>query len=182
MMKRTLRFPIFLAAAAALTAVGLLAAEPAQTFQIDPANSSVGFSIRHLISRVQGQFNQFSGSIQADPKDPAASSVQFTIQAASIDTHVEMRDKDLRSASFFDADKYPTTSRASGSSKRRRRMRPRPARRAEGPLTPPRASGAEAEGLRGREEAWSARPSAGRPGGLDRRPLLGVRWEQKERP
>ena len=107
-MRRTVRFPMLLVAAAALAAVGLLAAEPAQTFQIDPANSSVGFSVRHLISRVQGQFNQFSGSIQADPKDPAASLVQFTIQAGSIDTHVEMRDKDLRSANFFDADKYPT--------------------------------------------------------------------------
>ena len=77
------------------------------TYKIDPANSSVGFSIRHLISRVQGQFDTFSGTVRADFEHPAESSVEFTIKAASIDTHVAMRDKDLRSANFFDAARYP---------------------------------------------------------------------------
>ncbi len=86
-----------------------LAAEPAtQNYKIDPANSSVGFSIRHLVSRVQGQFDAFSGEVRVDAADSAASSVSFTIQTASIDTHVAMRDKDLRSANFFDAAKFPT--------------------------------------------------------------------------
>lgn len=90
-----------------VSTMALATAPPTHTYTIDPANSSVGFSIRHLISRVQGQFDTLSGEVLVDPKDPSASSVSFTIRTASIDTHVDMRDKDLRSASFFDAEKYP---------------------------------------------------------------------------
>ncbi len=90
-------------AGATVSAAGLAP----HTYKIDPANSSVGFSIRHLISRVQGQFDTFSGTVRADFKHPSESSVAFTIKTASIDTHVAMRDKDLRSANFFDAAKFP---------------------------------------------------------------------------
>ena len=80
-----------------------------QTWQVDPAHSAAQFSVRHLgISTVRGQFNKLSGTVQYDPADPAKSTVEVTIDAASIDTRVEMRDNDLRSANFLDVAKFPT--------------------------------------------------------------------------
>lgn len=109
MRHSTLRHIVLAIGITAMVGAAALAAEPAtQNYKIDPANSSVGFSIRHLVSRVQGQFDAFSGEVRVDAADSAASSVSFTIQTASIDTHVAMRDKDLRSANFFDAAKFPT--------------------------------------------------------------------------
>ncbi len=109
MRNRILMHIVLAIAITAITGVAILAAgQGTQTYKIDPANSSVGFSIRHLISRVQGQFDTFSGSVGVDFAHPAKSSVEFTINTASIDTHVAMRDKDLRSSNFFDAAKYPS--------------------------------------------------------------------------
>lgn len=86
-----------------------LAALPlrADTFAVDPAHSEVAFQIRHLVTQVRGRFNDFSGTIQMDPKNLASSSVEFQIKAASIDTNAPDRDKHLRSADFFDVEKYP---------------------------------------------------------------------------
>lgn len=86
-----------------------LAALPlrADTFTIDPAHSEVTFQIRHLVSQVRGRFNDFTGTIQMDPKNLPASSVEFQIKAASIDTNQADRDKHLRSADFFDVEKFP---------------------------------------------------------------------------
>src|SRR4051812_9358168 len=86
-----------------------LAALPlrADTFAIDPNHSEVSFQIRHLVSQVRGRFNDFSGTVQLDPKNLPASSVDFHIKATSIDTNVADRDKHLRSADFFDVEKYP---------------------------------------------------------------------------
>jgi polyisoprenoid-binding protein YceI len=95
----------------ALLAAPLVAS--AAEFQIDPNHSAVGFKIRHLVSRVPGQFHDFSGTVDFDEKHPEKSRVNAVIQAASIDTRVERRDKDLRSAHFFEVDKYPTLSFAS---------------------------------------------------------------------
>ena len=67
----------------------------------------MGFSIRHTVSRVTGRFNSFHGTIVYDPDSPANSSVTANIEVASIDTNDERRDKDLRSANYFDAEKYP---------------------------------------------------------------------------
>ena len=78
------------------------------TFDIDKVHSQVGFSIRHFFSKVPGQFKDFSGTIVMDPKAPAASSVDVTIQAASIFTDNERRDGHLRSPDFFAADSFPT--------------------------------------------------------------------------
>ena len=83
------------------------AAEPMQ-FRIDPSHSLVGFNVRHFFSRTPGRFKDFSGTIMLDPKDLAASSVEVTIQTASIDTENDRRDGDLRSANFFNADTFPT--------------------------------------------------------------------------
>jgi polyisoprenoid-binding protein YceI len=83
------------------------AAEP-RSFRIDPGHSLVGFNVRHFFSRTPGRFKDFSGTIQLDEKNLAASSVEVTIQAASIDTEHERRDGDLRSANFFHTDTFPT--------------------------------------------------------------------------
>ncbi len=95
-----------------LAGVALLAVSAcarADTWQIDPVHSSAQFSVRHMgISTVRGAFTKVSGSVQYDAADPSKSSVEVTIDAASVDTRVEMRDKDLRSASFLDVEKYPT--------------------------------------------------------------------------
>ena len=76
--------------------------------EIDRSHSEVTFQVRHLLSKVRGRFNDFSGAIEFDPEHPDRSRVDVTIQAASIDTGEPDRDKHLRSADFFDVGKYPT--------------------------------------------------------------------------
>jgi polyisoprenoid-binding protein YceI len=79
-----------------------------QNWNIDSAHSGVGFSIVHmLISRVRGRFASYSGTIELDEQDIARSSVNVSIDAASITTGIADRDKHLRSADFFDAEKFP---------------------------------------------------------------------------
>lgn len=94
----------------ALTAaLSLPAVAATSTWQIDPNHSAAQFAVRHLaISTVRGAFTKVSGTIQFDDKDIAKSSVDVTIDAASVDTRVEGRDKDLRSDHFFEVEKYPT--------------------------------------------------------------------------
>ena len=79
------------------------------TWQIDPMHSSAQFSVRHLgISTVRGAFTKVSGTILVDDANPAKDQITASIDAASVDTRVEMRDNDLRSPNFFDVQKYPT--------------------------------------------------------------------------
>ena len=87
----------------------LFAATPllADTYTIDKSHSEANFSVRHMMSRVSGKFDDFSGTITGDLAKPSAASVEFTIQAASIDTGAADRDKHLRSADFFDVEKFP---------------------------------------------------------------------------
>ena len=81
----------------------------ADNWKIDPNHSTAQFAIRHLaVSTVRGAFTKVSGTGQYDPADPTKTSIDATIDAASVDTRVEMRDKDLRSPNFFDVEKYPT--------------------------------------------------------------------------
>jgi polyisoprenoid-binding protein YceI len=81
--------------------------QAADTYKIDPVHSSIGFSVKHLvISNVKGKFNEFSGVVELD--NGAIKSANGTIQTKSIDTGVAQRDSDLRSANFFDVQKYPT--------------------------------------------------------------------------
>ena len=89
--------------------VALLLASPAlaDTWVIDKNHSETGFQIRHLMSRVRGHFNDFAGTVAADPAKPENATVEFTVKTASIDTGNEGRDKDLRSANFFEVEKYP---------------------------------------------------------------------------
>lgn len=84
------------------------AADSTAVWRIDPAHSEVSFRIRHLMSKVRGSFREFSGTITVDSGDWAHGAVDVTIQAASIFTNNDTRDDDLRSAHFFEVDKYPT--------------------------------------------------------------------------
>jgi len=84
-------------------------AASADTWQIDPVHTTVGFSVRHMtISTVRGQFNKVAGTITANGNDPATAVIEATIDTASIDTHSPDRDSDLKSANFLDVAKYPT--------------------------------------------------------------------------
>ena len=86
-------------------------AAAADSYQIDSAHSSFGFSVKHLtVSTVTGEFTDYSGTIQFDPKDPSAFMSEVTIKTASIDTRQKERDHHLRSADFFDAEKFPVIS------------------------------------------------------------------------
>ncbi len=79
------------------------------TWQIDSAHSHVAFSARHMmISKVRGRFEKFSGSINFDENNPAASMVDVEIDAASINTREEQRDGHLRSPDFLDVENHPT--------------------------------------------------------------------------
>ncbi len=74
---------------------------------IDAEHSAVTFKVRHLFTKVNGQFRKFEGAIYMDADDLGASKVVVTIKAASIDTNVEGRDEDLRSKRFFDVETFP---------------------------------------------------------------------------
>ncbi len=79
------------------------------TWNIDPTHSGIHFSVRHMvIAKVRGAFRTFSGTVQFDEQSPASSTASVRIEAASIDTGVGQRDAHLRSADFFDVEKFPT--------------------------------------------------------------------------
>jgi polyisoprenoid-binding protein YceI len=79
-----------------------------ETWKIDPVHSAAQFSVKHLaISTVRGQFQKISGTVGYDPRDVAKTSIDVSIDAASVDTRVDMRDRDLRSANFLDVQKFP---------------------------------------------------------------------------
>ncbi len=99
---------IGLASAIALLA-SLSALAQTSNWNIDPAHSTAQFTVRHLgISNVTGNFTKVTGSVVLNEKDSTQSQVSASIDANSVDTRVEMRDKDLRSPNFFDVEKYPT--------------------------------------------------------------------------
>lgn len=78
------------------------------TWKIDPAHSQIQFSVRHMmISNVRGRFEDFTGAVEFDEEDPARSSVEVQIEAASINTKEPQRDTHLRSPDFLDAEKFP---------------------------------------------------------------------------
>ena len=80
----------------------------ATSYKIDPAHSEVGFTVDHLMFfKVSGYFDDFVGSVEADPTTKTISTVATTIQTASVDTRIEKRDTHLRSADFFDVSKHP---------------------------------------------------------------------------
>jgi polyisoprenoid-binding protein YceI len=81
----------------------------AETWHLDPPHSAAQFAVRHMgISTVRGTFTKLSGTVDYDRADPSKSSVEVTIDAASVDSRVEMRDNDLRGEKLLDVQKYPT--------------------------------------------------------------------------
>ena len=81
----------------------------ASTWHLDPVHTNIQFSVRHLmISNVKGVFHKFNGTFEIDDKDITKTKASAVIDAASIDTGIEKRDEDLRSANFFEVAKYPT--------------------------------------------------------------------------
>ena len=83
------------------------------TWTIDPAHTNVSFVVRHLMSRVRGTFSDVSGQIITDP-DPSRSTATAVIATGSVSTGQQMRDNHLRSADFFEADRYPEMTYTSG--------------------------------------------------------------------
>jgi polyisoprenoid-binding protein YceI len=99
----------FIAIALATTFAASAASAQTVTWQLDPAHSNAQFTVRHLgLSNVQGEFTKLSGTAQIDDSDISKSSVNATIDVSSIDTRVQGRDNDLKSANFFDVANYPT--------------------------------------------------------------------------
>ena len=100
--------PLFLIFALCATP---LASARASEWTLDPAHTTIGFSVRHMmVSTVRGQFTKFSGAATADDADPTRSTLAVKIDASSIDTREEKRDAHLRSPDFLDADKFPKLS------------------------------------------------------------------------
>jgi polyisoprenoid-binding protein YceI len=78
------------------------------TWRIDPLHSSAQFTVRHMmISKVRGVFGGVKGTVVYDPKNPAASSVEATIDVTTLNTGQVKRDSDLKGAEFFDVKRYP---------------------------------------------------------------------------
>ena len=85
----------------------------AGTWKLDPAHSDVGFVVGHLVvSKVHGRFDAFSGTVVTD-ENLARTSVRVSIEAASVNTHLSVRDNQVRSADFLDAEHFPNITFAS---------------------------------------------------------------------
>ena len=79
------------------------------TWQLDPAHSSVEFSVKHMMmTTVRGRFKSIKATLRGDRDHPEDAGVEATIDAASVDTGVGDRDAHLRGPDFFDAEKFPT--------------------------------------------------------------------------
>jgi polyisoprenoid-binding protein YceI len=94
-----------------LVIAALLAAAPAlaaETYKLDGAHTAATFAVKHLlISTVRGEFTKTEGAVSIDPADVTKSSVEATIDAASVNTREEKRDAHLKSPDFFDVAKFP---------------------------------------------------------------------------
>lgn len=86
------------------------------TYVLDPAHSAISFVARHaVVSKVRGSFNDFDGKAVINGADLPSSSVKVSLKTSSVDSRSQQRDDHLRSADFFDAEKYPTIDFASTS-------------------------------------------------------------------
>lgn len=89
------------------------------TWNIDPAHSAAEFKVKHMmISNVKGKFSGISGALTLDEADPTRSTIEALIPAATLSTADEQRDTHLKSADFFDAEKFPTLTFKSSQVKR----------------------------------------------------------------
>ena len=96
----------------ALVLVMLAGSAPARAeslrFRIQPEASEITFRATSRLMNAEGHFGRFSGDVVADPAGPTGARITLTIDAASLETGIEMRDKHLRSADFFDIERFPT--------------------------------------------------------------------------
>ncbi|MGW0777434.1 YceI family protein [Streptomyces sp. NPDC002835] len=98
---------------AGATTTAVAAVDPALAaltgeYTIDPAHSSIGFTVRHaMVTNVRGNFAQHEGTLRLDGTDPSRSTASIDVDIASVDTGMADRDAHLRSADFFDAEKFP---------------------------------------------------------------------------
>jgi len=99
---------LFLTLAALATVAFQSASAAVETYTIDPDHSSVGFSIRHFVSKVAGSFNKVTGTIVVDRANLEKSSVEAVIAISSVNTANEKRDAHLQTPDFFDAAKFAT--------------------------------------------------------------------------
>lgn len=104
---KTFNRAALLAGLALIGAMSSLAAT--STWKLDPRHSAAQFSVRHMgISTVRGAFSNVSGTVQLDEQDITKSTVEVTIDVATVDTREPGRDKDLRSDHFFDVEHFPS--------------------------------------------------------------------------
>ncbi len=100
---------LILLAAALLPALAAPAFAQSTVWEIDPAHSTVQFSVRHLmISNVRGEFGKITGTVRLDESDLARSAVEVTVDATTINTHEPQRDAHLRSGDFLNVANFPT--------------------------------------------------------------------------
>ncbi len=95
----------------AVSMVALVAFKPIEQtkWSVDKAHAKVGFMVTHMmVSDVEGWFKTFDGTVTTTKEDFTDAQVEFTADVKSINTEMEMRDNDLRSANYFDVEKYPT--------------------------------------------------------------------------
>ncbi len=79
------------------------------TYQLDPAHTHAQFKVRHLmVSNVKGDFDKVTGTVDFDEANPAASKINITVDVTSVSTREPQRDAHLKSADFFDVEKFPT--------------------------------------------------------------------------
>jgi polyisoprenoid-binding protein YceI len=100
------RMTVVVLALMTLGLVGLSA--HATNFNIDPYHSSVNFRIKHVIGKVAGHFDKFTGSFTYNEGKPSSWSANASIETASVNTGIEKRDNHLRTPEFFDVQKFPT--------------------------------------------------------------------------
>ncbi len=96
----------------------ITAASAKETYKFDPSGSTIAFSVHQFLGTTRGKFTGFSGKIEVDREHPENSSVTAQIDVRSIDTQIKKRDDHLRSAEFFDVEKFPRMTFKSRSVKR----------------------------------------------------------------
>src|SRR5438445_10569366 len=105
--------------AASLIFAGLCSTASAkESYKFDPSGSTIGFSVHQFLGTTHGKFTRFSGRIELDRERPENSSVTAQIDVRSIDTRIKKRDGHLRSAEFFNIEKFPYITFKSRSVKR----------------------------------------------------------------
>lgn len=94
-----------------VAAVAVAALSPAvlagEIYKFGPSGSTIGFSVHQFLGTTQGKFTKFNGKVDVNREDPENSSVTAQIDVRSIDTRINKRDDHLRSAEFFNVEKYP---------------------------------------------------------------------------